>query len=93
MNILKKSGSLTTFLLILLASGCDQHEQLPRLKDTFKDLFYIGTALNYNQIMGKDKPSLNLVREQFNSITAENVQKWEQIHPVSGIICILWVIP
>jgi endo-1,4-beta-xylanase len=85
MNILKKSGSLTAFLLILLASGCDQHEQLPRLKDTFKDLFYIGTALNYNQIMGKDKPSLNLVREQFNSITAENVQKWEQIHPEPGV--------
>ena len=51
------------------------------LKDVYKDDFYIGTAVNYWQIQGKDTLSLDILKQHFNSITAENVMKWGAIHP------------
>lgn len=51
------------------------------LKEAFKGKFYIGTALSHYQISGNNKSVLSLVISQFNSITAENVMKWEKIHP------------
>lgn len=51
------------------------------LKDVFKNDFYIGTALNQDQIEGVDSKSLILLNKHFNSITAENVMKWDNIHP------------
>ena len=53
----------------------------PSLKKVFEKDFYIGTALNLDQITGKDVASLALVEEQFNSITPENILKWEAVHP------------
>lgn len=52
-----------------------------RMKDIFKDHFLIGTALNDDQIDGKDVKSLTLMETHFDSITAENVMKWDYIHP------------
>ena len=78
----RKSSYLAVCFMIF-SLHCGQNTQ-PTLKNTFKDFFYIGTALNYNQIMGNEKPSTDLVCRQFNSITAENVQKWEHIHPAPG---------
>lgn len=51
------------------------------LKDTFKDAFYVGVAVNSSQITGADPQGDALIGEQFNSITPENVMKWEVIHP------------
>ena len=51
------------------------------LKDTFKDAFYVGVAVNLNQITGADAQGDALIVEQFNSITPENAMKWEVIHP------------
>ncbi len=51
------------------------------LKDVFKDDFYIGAALSLNQISGNEPNALALVEKQFNSITPENILKWEEIHP------------
>jgi len=51
------------------------------LKDTFKDSFLIGAAVNPAQFSGQDARGAALVREQFNSITPENSLKWENIHP------------
>jgi len=53
----------------------------PALKDVFKDLFRVGAALNPAQFTGQDARAAALVKEQFNSITAENVLKWERVHP------------
>jgi len=53
----------------------------PVLKDAFKEDFYIGAALNLNQISGKEPEAIALVEKHFNSITAENIMKWEEIHP------------
>ncbi len=51
------------------------------LKDVFKDDFYIGVALNLNQISGKEPNAIALVEKHFNSITPENILKWEEVHP------------
>lgn len=55
----------------------------PSLKETFKH-YYIGTALNNDQVFGRDKKSIALVEEHFNSITPENLLKWEKVHPKNG---------
>jgi endo-1,4-beta-xylanase len=54
---------------------------MPALKDVFKDDFYIGAALSLNQISGNEPNAIALVEKHFNSITPENILKWEEIHP------------
>ncbi len=57
------------------------------LKHTFEQSFLIGTALNEGIVEAKTKENktlANLVTQQFNSITAENVMKAELINPQPG---------
>ena len=56
----------------------------PALKDVFKKDFLIGAALNQNQFTGRDQRGLPIITTQFNSITPENVLKWESVHPEPG---------
>lgn len=51
------------------------------LKNSFEKDFYIGTALNNDQIEVKDSIVNNLIENQFNAITPENIMKCEVIHP------------
>jgi len=51
------------------------------LKDVFRNDFYIGAALNSNQISGIESNAVELVERHFNSITPENILKWEEVHP------------
>jgi endo-1,4-beta-xylanase len=51
------------------------------LKDVFKDDFYIGAALSLDQISGKEPDAIAQVKKHFNSITPENILKWEEVHP------------
>jgi endo-1,4-beta-xylanase len=51
------------------------------LKDAFRNAFHIGVAINTDQITGKDKRGDAIITSQFDSITPENVLKWEVIHP------------
>ena len=51
------------------------------LKDVYKDDFVVGAALNEAQIGGRDARGDALVEQQFNSISPENVLKWERVHP------------
>jgi len=51
------------------------------LKDAFKDDFYIGAALSVGQITGKEPAAMDVVARHFNSITPENILKWEEVHP------------
>ncbi len=58
----------------------DSHAQ-DRLKDAFKDSFMIGAALNRAQFYETDARGAALVKMHFNTITAENVLKWQSVHP------------
>jgi endo-1,4-beta-xylanase len=51
------------------------------LKDTFRNAFYVGAAINTDQITGRDVRGDAIIIQHFNSITPENVMKWEVIHP------------
>jgi GH35 family endo-1,4-beta-xylanase len=54
------------------------------LKDVFQGKFYLGTAMNNGQINGKDTASVRIIRQHFNSITAENIMKSALIQPTEG---------
>lgn len=74
----------------ILAAGCSSSKQAtttagtPSLKEVFKKEFVIGTALNADQIEGKDAGAAALVPQQFNAITPENIMKAEVMHPEWG---------
>src|SRR5436190_2314508 len=51
------------------------------LQEAFKGKFLIGAALNEEQFTERDARGAALIKAQFNSITPENVLKWESVHP------------
>ncbi len=51
------------------------------LKKVFRDDFNIGVALNLNQISGNDPNAIAILKKHFNSISPENILKWEAVHP------------
>jgi len=57
------------------------HAQAPALKDAFRDMFMVGAALNDNQVSERDASGAALAKKHFNTITPENVLKWEHVHP------------
>ncbi|MGO4911024.1 endo-1,4-beta-xylanase [Leeuwenhoekiella sp. W20_SRS_FM14] len=59
-------------------------EKMLSLKDAFKGKFLIGTALNLNQIEGRATSDIALIKEQFNSIVAENCMKSENLFTAQG---------
>ena len=57
----------------------------PTLKEAYKDAFRMGVAVNEGIVSGRDKASQDIVRQQFNSITVENVMKAGPINPQPGV--------
>ncbi|MCU4174328.1 endo-1,4-beta-xylanase [Carboxylicivirga sp. N1Y90] len=71
--------------LQLIACNGPQQANKETLKDAFAGKFYIGTALNEWQITGRDTASLNVAKEHFNAIVAENCMKSGEIQPEEGV--------
>jgi endo-1,4-beta-xylanase len=69
--------------LAFLISGAPLSAQ-QSLKAAFAADFRIGAALNQAQFSEKNAAAVALVAAQFNSITPENVLKWEVVHPKPG---------
>jgi endo-1,4-beta-xylanase len=59
----------------------NKEEKHESLKTAFKNHFLIGAALNTSQFMRNDYQAEKLIKTQFNSISPENILKWESIHP------------
>ncbi|GAB3820835.1 endo-1,4-beta-xylanase [Pontibacter rugosus] len=57
----------------------------PSIKAAYKDAFYVGAALNGRQASGNDAKAIKLLQEQFNTISPENLLKWEAVHPKQGV--------
>jgi endo-1,4-beta-xylanase len=55
------------------------------LKDAYAGSFRIGAAVNERQFTGRDSVGAMLIARQFNTITPENVLKWENVHPRLGV--------
>lgn len=71
------------FLMTILAGSSTAAEpnNLPILKEVFAKDFLIGAALEDNVVSDRDPQAAVIVEKQFNSITPENVMKWQFIHP------------
>jgi endo-1,4-beta-xylanase len=82
-----KTSALPSIFIGLLLLGCSGTKKattasgIPSLKETFKNDFAIGTAMNAEQIEEKDPKADALIAEQFNAVTPENIMKAEVIHP------------
>ena len=92
---MKAIALITLFNLALLTitAGAAAVDKPVTLKQTFKDYFLVGTAVNRNMVTGgagfrrsaeQNAKDIALVKEQFNQITAENDMKWQLIHPREG---------
>lgn len=74
---------LTALLLLIGLSAFSANAQ-KGLKDVFQGKFYLGTAMNNGQINGRDTASVRIIKQHFNSITAENIMKSALIQPTEG---------
>jgi len=77
--------SIATTIILTAATlliPCVQAE--PTLKEAFKNDFLIGAALNASQFCQSNAAETALIKAQFNSISPENVLKWNSIHPSPG---------
>lgn len=75
-------------VLSVALGGCAHTKPTPApitLREAYKDAFLIGTAVNERIVSGADKAAQGIVRQQFNSITVENVMKAEPINPRPGV--------
>ena len=85
---MKSPSTAVTLLFVAFAvftTACAQQPaSSPTLKTAFKNDFLIGAALNPEQFCGSNAVEAAIVRTQFNSISPENVLKWEHIHPLPG---------
>jgi endo-1,4-beta-xylanase len=70
--------SLAVALLACLAANA---QTAPSLKDAFQGIFRIGAAINQSQFEGRDARGVPIITAQFNTISPENVLKWESVHP------------
>lgn len=72
---------------LLLLAGCQSPEssrdqgEMTSLSEAYQDQFKVGVALNRFQIEGKIPEATPLIPRHFNTITPENLLKWEQVHP------------
>ena len=73
-----------TFGLVLLLSVLALNaiaQNRPALKDAYNGCFMVGAALNPAQFSGENQAEDAIIKTQFNTISPENVLKWERIHP------------
>ena len=80
-KLLPTACAASVGLAILLTISPTASAETPALKDTFKDAFLVGAALNSAQFTEEDARGATLVKAQFDAITPENVLKWERVHP------------
>lgn len=82
-------GRQIVVVVVAAGWGCGRPSAPPSpppatLKDAFAGAFAVGAAINGRQIYGADVSGDALIARHFNSISPENVLKWESIEPRPG---------
>jgi len=54
------------------------------MRDAFGKYFKIGASLNAAQFSGRDLRADAIVKQHFDTVSPENVLKWESVHPLDG---------
>lgn len=67
--------------LLLSAAAATAAEPPAALKSLAPSGLLIGAAINQAQSDGRDQAAIAIVERQFNSISPENLLKWEAVHP------------
>jgi endo-1,4-beta-xylanase len=83
---MSKLNFLSLFVISgLMLQACNPSNKVgtnsTSLKESYKNDFLIGTALNNAQIEEKNPVATALIIKHFNAITPENIMKAEEIHP------------
>jgi endo-1,4-beta-xylanase len=78
-----KKTPIYLFLSLVLLNSCTVISQTnsSSLREAFKNVFYMGTALDERQISETDPKVTNFIAKQFSAITAENIMKSMFVHP------------
>ncbi|MEI7585842.1 endo-1,4-beta-xylanase [Runella sp.] len=79
--ISKRNAKAVSAALLMMGTFAAFSQEIPSLKNTFKNDFGIGTALNNGQIEERDPKMTEMIVRQFNRATPENVMKSALIHP------------
>lgn len=72
---------ISAFIVLNCAVSSLAEQDIPSLKEVFKDHFLIGGAMNRWVIAGRDPKAAELAIKHYNSATAENAMKWQRICP------------
>jgi len=83
-QLLSMSGAAATMAASTRLLAAEKAAAATGLKEAYKSDFLIGAALNTRIIEGKDPKLTALITNEFNSITAENCQKWERLRNEDG---------
>lgn len=54
------------------------------LREAFREQFLIGGALNERQFSGRDPRGEGIAQNHFNTISPENILKWQSLQPLEG---------
>lgn len=52
-----------------------------RDRDVYAPYVRVGAAIGTQHTLGRDPSALELVARQFNTITPDNLLKWQSVHP------------
>lgn len=79
---MKSQNQLKVLCLGVLALGMSYSAySQTTLKTAYQKDFLIGTALGTSHIEERNETANELIKREFNAITAENIMKSEVIHP------------
>lgn len=75
--------SAATVMAVAQPRQMQRPEEPTGYKDTYKDYFTVGVALNIRNVASPEQ--MAIVKKNFNSVTAENAMKPGEIHPKEGV--------
>lgn len=78
-----KNVLLSIFLMVGSHLSAQSIQEIT-MKDALNGKFHIGTAMNLRQISGDDVADVNLIKQNFDAIVAENCMKSMYLQPKEG---------
>jgi len=80
---MRTTARILTALLAIASPAANVFAQAT-LKAVFANDFLIGASINRAQFFEEDKIGAAIVKTHFNTISPENILKWESVHPKPG---------
>ena len=74
-------GFMTVACNAQIQKNLTSYQENVTLKKQFKEDFFVGAAINEEQISEIDKDAVAIIKNEFNTISPENVMKWMYVHP------------